>query len=69
MSSPVAVVPTARLQEGYTMRPTFLQTLHDEALRAELGSKVVASLAVENLDLSSPNSSQAVRRAAIERRA
>jgi hypothetical protein len=51
------------------MRPTFLQTLHDEALRAELGSKVVASLAVENLDLTSTISSQAVRRAAIERRA
>jgi hypothetical protein len=51
------------------MRPTFLQTLHDETLRTELGSKVVASLAVENLDLSSPITSQAVRRAAIERRA
>lgn len=68
MLLPVAVVPTAQLLEG-PMRPTFLQTLHDECLRTELGSKVVASLAVENLDLSSPISSQAVRRAAIERRA
>ena len=51
------------------MRPTFLQTLHDETLRTELGSKVLASLAVENLDLSSAITTQAVRRAAIERRA
>ena len=51
------------------MRPTFLQTVRDETLRAELGPEVVAGLAVENLDLSTPDRSAAVRRSAIERRA
>ncbi|MGH8998361.1 MAG: hypothetical protein ACRDY7_03125 [Acidimicrobiia bacterium] len=50
------------------MRPTFLQTLRDETLRAELGPKVVAGLATENLDLSTPARSQAVRRVVIGRR-
>jgi hypothetical protein len=51
------------------MRPTFLQTLRDETLRAELGPEVVADLAVENLDLSTLARSQAVRRTVIECRA
>lgn len=48
---------------------TFLQTLRDETLRTELGAEVVADLAVENLDLSTPARSAAVRRCAIARRA
>ena len=51
------------------MRPTFLQFLRDETLRTELGSDVIADLAVENLELSTPARSQAVRRSIIERRA
>lgn len=51
------------------MRPTFLQTVRDETLRAELGAEVVAGLAVENLELSTRDRSERVRRAAIERRA
>jgi hypothetical protein len=51
------------------MRPTFIQTVRDETLRAELGPEVVAGLAVENLDLSNPDISEAVRRAAISGRA
>lgn len=51
------------------MRPTFLQTLRDETLRTELGSAVLADLAVENLELTTPARSQAVRRSIIERRA
>jgi len=50
------------------MRTTFLQTLRDETLRTELGAEVVADLAVENLELSTPARSAAVRRCAIERR-
>ncbi len=48
---------------------TFLQTLRDESLLAELGAAVVRDLAVENLELSTPARSQAVRRSTIERRA
>jgi hypothetical protein len=51
------------------MRESFFQILHDETLRTELGQAVVADLAVENLELSSPATSQAVRRTVIERRA
>jgi hypothetical protein len=51
------------------MRETFFQILHDETLRCELGAAVVADLAVENLELSTPATSMAVRRAIIERRA
>ena len=51
------------------MRETFFQILHDETLRTELGAAVVAGLAVENLELSTPASSMAVRRTIIERRA
>ena len=50
------------------MRETFFQILHDETLRTELGAAVVADLAVENLVLSSPDTSRAVRRTVIERR-
>jgi hypothetical protein len=41
----------------------------DETLRIELGRDVVAALALENLDLSSPASSEAVRRFIITHRA
>ena len=51
------------------MGESFFQILHDETLRTELGSAVVADLAVENLELSSPATSMAVRRNVIERRA
>lgn len=51
------------------MRPTFIQILRDETLRTELGPAVVADLAVENLELTTPARSQAVRRSIIERRA
>ncbi len=50
------------------MRDSFFQILHDETLRTELGALVVAGLAAENLLLSSPAASQAVRRTIIERR-
>lgn len=50
------------------MRPTFLQTLRDETLRAELGAEVLAGLAVENLDLSTPDRSAAVRCVVIAQR-
>ena len=39
------------------MRESFFQILHDETLRTELGPAVVADLAVENLELSSPATS------------
>jgi hypothetical protein len=51
------------------MRTTFLQFLQDETLRTELGPEVVADLAVENLELSTPARTEAVRRTVIERRA
>ena len=50
------------------MRTTFLQFLQDETLRTELGPEVVADLAVENLELSTPARTEAVRRTVIERR-
>lgn len=50
------------------MRQSFLQILQDETMRTELGEAVVADLAVENLELTTPARSQAVRRAIIERR-
>lgn len=49
------------------MATTFVQTLRDETLRLEVGSPVVAQLAVENLELSTPQMSRAVRRSVIER--
>jgi hypothetical protein len=51
------------------MRTTFLQFLRDETLRTELGPDVLADLAVENLELSTPARTEAVRRTIIERRA
>jgi hypothetical protein len=50
------------------MAMTFVQTLRDETLRLEVGSPVVSDLAVENLELSTPSLSRAVRRSVIERR-
>jgi hypothetical protein len=50
------------------MRKTFLQTLRDEPLRIEVGPAALAALAVENLDLSTPERSRSVRRCTIERR-
>ena len=50
------------------MAMTFVQTLRDETLRLEVGSPVVSDLAVENLELSTPAMSRAVRRSVIERR-
>ncbi len=54
--------------KGGTMALTFVQTLRDETLRLEVGSPVVSDLAVENLELSTPAMSRAVRRSVIERR-
>ena len=51
------------------MATTFVQTLRDETLRIEVGSPVVSQLVVENLELSSPQLSRAVRQSVIERRA
>ena len=51
------------------MRESFFKTLQDETLRTELGAAVVEGLAVENIDLSTPATSRAVRRTVIERRA
>lgn len=50
------------------MATTFVQTLRDETLRLEVGSPVLSQLAVENLELSSPQMSRAVRQSVIERR-
>ena len=58
-------MPSAK---GGTMATTFIQTLRDETLRLEVGSPVVSDLAVENLELSTPALSRAVRRSVIERR-
>ena len=43
------------------MRSTFMQLLRDETLRAELGPAVLAGLATENLELTTPDRSAAVR--------
>jgi hypothetical protein len=50
------------------MATSFVQTPQDETLRIELGSMVVADLAVENVILSTPGLSRSVRRSVIERR-
>jgi hypothetical protein len=50
------------------MAMTFVQTLRDETLRLEVGAPVLSDLAVENLELSSPALSQAVRQSVIGRR-
>jgi hypothetical protein len=54
--------------KGGTMAMTFLQSLRDETLRLEVGSPVVSDLAVENIELSTPSLSRAVRQSVIERR-
>ena len=46
---------------------TFTQILRDETLRTELGSDVVAGMATENVELTTPAASAAVRRCVIER--
>jgi hypothetical protein len=51
------------------MATTFVQTLRDETLRIEVGSPVLSQLAVENMELSSPQMSRAVRQSVIGRRA
>jgi hypothetical protein len=51
------------------MSNTFSDTLRDVTLRIEVGSAVTSDLAVENLDLSTIELSQAVRRSVIARRA
>ena len=49
------------------MATTFVQTLRDETLRIEVGSPVLSQLAVENVELSTPRMSRAVRQSVIER--
>jgi hypothetical protein len=51
------------------VQKTFLRTVWDETMRVELGSAVLADLAIENLELSTPARSRAVRQSVIERRA
>ena len=51
------------------MATTFVQTLRDETLRLEVGGAAVSGMAVENLELSTPPLSRAVRQVVIERRA
>jgi hypothetical protein len=50
------------------MATTFVQTLRDETLRLEVGLPVLSGFAVENLELSTPALSRAVRQSVIERR-
>jgi hypothetical protein len=50
------------------MAMTFVQSLRDETLRLEVGSPVLSDLAVENIELSTPTLSRAVRQSVIERR-
>ena len=50
------------------MATTFFQTLRDETLRIEVGCPALSDLAVENLVLSTPALSRAVRQSVIERR-
>jgi len=47
---------------------SFVQTLRDETLRIEVGRPALSDLAVENLELSTPALSRAVRQSVIERR-
>ena len=47
---------------------TFVQTMRDETLRIEVGPPALAGLAVENVDLSTPAMSRAVRQSVIQRR-
>jgi len=50
------------------MAMTFVQSLRDETLRVEVGAPVLSGLAVENIELSTPTLSRAVRQSVIERR-
>jgi hypothetical protein len=50
------------------MAMTFVEILRDETLRLEVGSPVLSGLAVENLELSTPTLTRAVRRPVIQRR-
>jgi hypothetical protein len=50
------------------MAMTFMQSLRDETMRIEVGCPVLSDLAVENLELSTPAMSRAVRQSVIERR-
>ena len=50
------------------MAMTFVESLRDETLRFEVGSPVLSDLAVENLELSTPSLTRAVRQSVIERR-
>jgi hypothetical protein len=50
------------------MAMTFVDSLRDETLRLEVGAPVVSDLAVENLELSTPTLSRAVRQSVIGRR-
>ena len=50
------------------MAMTFVQSLRDETLRLEVGSPALSGLAVENLELSTPHLTRAVRQSVIERR-
>ena len=50
------------------MAMTFLQSLRDEILRLEVGPPVLSGLAVENLELSTPALTRAVRQSIIQRR-
>ena len=59
----------ATCNPGRGRRTTFLQMLRDETLRLELGPGALSDLAVENLHLSTPARSQAVRQTVVERRA
>jgi len=51
------------------MSNAYLDTLRDEVLRIEVGPAAASGLAVENLELSTPTLSGAVRRSVIVRRA
>ena len=51
-----------------TMAIGFFETLRDETLRIEVGAAVAADLAAENIELSTPDLSGAVRRSIIIRR-
>ena len=50
------------------MAMTFVQSLRDETQSLEVGSPALSGLAVENLELSTPTLTRAVRQSVIERR-
>lgn len=51
----------ARSGQTAMVRLSFQRMVSDETMRIELGRDVVAALALENLDLSTPANSEAVR--------